>query len=395
MASLSSRTGNSGRQAGSSLLILGVHVSNDAYPNVRQKVSALLARSDTQEINLPLPMTLLFKRTRSRLQRITTLVRFAASFLIAHARVLFTYLRTPTPHSLYVPYPSAGVLWLLSWLPVSRRPTRVVADAFISLYDTVVEDRGLVRQGGLLAHLLLACERRAYRYADIVTTDTDLNACNLQKIFDLPREKVIAIPLSIDEDIYRPSPYSIHSGTCTILFIGTFVPLQGADVIAQAITLLRDDPVIKFRLVGYGQNAPRVESILTDSDAHNWTWEKAWLDSTALAEEIRAADICLGIFGTGAKTQRVWPLKNYSYMAVGRALITADTSCAHELLDKAEAPPFLAVPPGDPVALADAIRALTHNPQQRHCLATASRAYYDMHLRSCISIRFLEELLER
>ena len=57
----------------------------------------------------------------------------------------------------------------------------------------------------------------------------------------------------------------------------------------------------------------------------NVEWERGWQSAEALAAAIRAADICLGIFGAGDKAQRVWPLKNYSYIAVGRDLISDDT----------------------------------------------------------------------
>jgi glycosyltransferase involved in cell wall biosynthesis len=394
MATSSSRIGRNNCRHRSSLLILGVYAATDAYPNVYQKLRALRARPESREINAPLPMALLFGRSKSRLGCVAALMRFGVRFLIAHLRVLSAYLRTPTPVGLYAPYPSAGILWLLSWLPESRRPERVVADAFISLYDTVVEDRQLVSPKGLLSRLLLGCERRAYQYADVVVTDTELNAQYLRKTFGLPDEKVTAMPLSIDEHTYTPSPYSVRDGTCNVLFIGTFVPLQGADVIAHAIALLRNDPGVRFRLIGYGQNAPQAEAILTAAGAKNWSWEQSWQTGEALAAEIHAADICLGIFGSGAKTQRVWPLKNYAYMAVGRTLITADTRCARALLAETKEPPFVTVPNADPAALADVIRALAADPQRRLRLAAASNAYYDRCLRSSISIQHLEELFE-
>lgn len=394
MAISSSHTDCSGRRIRSPLLILGVHVASDAYPNVYHKLRALRARPESQEINHPLPMALLFGRSGSRLRRVVALFRFAASFLIAHLRVLGEFLCTPTPAGLYVPYPSAGVLWLLSRLPNSRRPKLVVADAFISMYDTVVEDRRLVSPGGLVARLLLAGERQAYQYADKIVTDTTQNVEYLRRTFDLPDGKVTAMPLSIDEDAYAPNPYALHPGVCTVLFIGTFVPLQGTDVIAQAIVVLRNHPAVRFRLIGFGQNAPQIEAMLAASGARNWSWEKNWQNSAALAAEIRCADICLGIFGSGAKTQRVWPLKNYAYMAVGRALITADTCCARDLLDRADNQAFVTVPTGDPNALADAIRALAEDPYRRLGLAIASQAFYDKCLQSSISIRLLEGLIE-
>lgn len=393
MATLSSRNESNSRRARPTLLVLGVHVASDAYPNVHHKVRALTRLPGSREINVPLPMSLLSRRSVSRLQRIAVLSRFVVSFVAAHLRVLGAYLRTPVPATLYVPYPSAGVLWLLSWLPRTRRPGRVVADTFISMYDTVVEDRQLVPASGLAARLLRSFERRAYHHADTVITDTEPNVEYLRNTFGLTGEKVASMPLSIDEMTYQPTQYGVSTGLCTVLFIGTFVPLQGAQVIAHSIALLADHPGVRFRLIGYGQSAPQVESILAASGASNWSWEKAWQSSAALAEEVRSADVCLGIFGSGAKTQRVWPLKNYAYMAVGRALVTADTRCAREFLAQAESPPFVTVPIDNPAALAKTIVALAGDSAWRRRLATAGQAFYDEHLRSEISIHQLERLV--
>lgn len=375
------------------LLILGVHISSDAYPNVRYKVQALKAEPDVREINSPAPMHLLFKKAPTRIERIFALGWFAVLFGFAHLRVLIAYLRSTPPAELYVPYPSVFVLWLLSWLPRSRRPGRIVADVFISLHDTVTVDRQLIAKDGIVARLLHACERRAYHSVDMVVADTRLNAERLMADFSLRPDKVTALPLSIDELTYSPSSYAPRPGICTVLFTGTFVPLQGVTTIAEAIILLRDRPDIQFRLIGFGQSAAQVQTILRTSDANNWQWQQDWQTAGHLAAEIRAADICLGIFGQGDKTQRVWPLKNYAYMAVGRAIITANTHCAQELLAQANEPVFASVPPADPVALATAISELADDPTARVGLARASRDYYHKHLRTEVSIDRLRAAL--
>ena len=61
----------------------------------------------------------------------------------------------------------------------------------------------------------------------------------------------------------------------------------------------------------------------------------------------------LGIFGTGPKAQRVVPTKVYQGLAAGCAVVTAQTPAAGTLGDA-----VVSVPPGDPQALADALRHL-------------------------------------
>ena len=81
-----------------------------------------------------------------------------------------------------------------------------------------------------------------------------------------------------------------------------------------------------------------------------------WVDYEQLPEETPGAGCALGIFGTSAKAARVIPNKAFQALACGTPLVTADTPAARELLVDGES--ALLVPPGDPEALADAVRRL-------------------------------------
>ena len=280
-------------------------------------------------------------------------------------------------------------------LPKVWRPRYVVADCFISLYDTAVTDRGLISPTSWAARALKSLESRSYRAADIIVVDTDLNASYFRETFELTPSKVIALPLSIDESVFRPSPYLPSGDFCTVLFIGTFVPLQGADIIAQAAVILGARHDVRFRLIGSGQTAEAVERVFAGGRPENVEWVTQWVDSERLAEEIRDADICLGIFGAGSKAQRVWPLKNYAYMAIGRAIITGDTLLSRRMLQQSDSAPFLTVPHGDPAALAAAIVTLAQHPERRKDYAKNARLFYDRNLCSHIAHEQLVSQLVR
>ena len=63
-------------------------------------------------------------------------------------------------------------------------------------------------------------------------------------------------------------------------------------------------------------------------------------------------DVCLGIFGTGDKALRVVPNKVFQGAAAGCAIVTSDTAPQRRALGDAA----VLVPPGDPEALAAALR---------------------------------------
>jgi glycosyltransferase involved in cell wall biosynthesis len=373
-----------------SVTIVGVYIKSDAYPNVKHKVDGLLKEKSLRvsEINFP-PGYIQRLGHSSLIPGFMRTIGYVLYFGYAHIRAIFAIIALPRPRSLYIPYPAIFVLYLLSLLPARLRPDRICADAFISLYDTIVEDRRLVSRQSIIAKLLYSIERRAYRIADLILVDTELNVSYLSSTFNIHADRVIALPLSINEGIYTFLPYVPAPNRCNVLFVGTFVPLQGVEEIAQAIVLLQAHHHIYFRLIGNGQTSRKVSAILEAAGCANVTWDRHWHSAAKLAEAISQSDICLGIFGSGAKSQRVWPLKNYAYMATGRAIITADTQEAREILSNSENVPFITVPAGQPKELADAIVNLANDPERRMCLAKESRLYYEQYLSNEASLNKL------
>lgn len=377
--------------------ILGVHVKSEGYPNVTFRIRDLERASTlrVREINFPFRAKPRHQSVRSRIWGLVQLPWAAIRLIYAHLRLLLAYFWHGRPNQLYIPYPSTIVLFCLSLLPRFWRPTYIVADCFISLYDTAVTDRGLISPSSWAARVLRSLESRAYRTADLIVVDTNLNANYFTETFGLAPSKVMALPLSIDESVFQPAHYVPRSDSCTVLFIGTFVPLQGVDVIAQTAVMLGNRRDIRFRLIGSGQTAEAVERIFATDHPANVEWVTQWINSERLAEEIRGADICLGIFGTGPKAQRVWPLKNYAYMAIGRAIITGDTQLARHMLQEADSAPFLTVPNGNPTALATAIIDLASSPERRKGYAKNARLFYEKNLSSHIALEQLVSSLAR
>ena len=385
------------RQEPVEVTILGVHVKSAGYPNVAFRVRDLVRSPvlQTREINFPFSATPPYGGSCSRVLKPLKWLWITLRFFYAHIHVLSAYFWRGCPRRLYVPYPSALVLFCLSLLPKFWRPRQMIADCFISLYDTAITDRMLFQPHSWFARTLRSVESRGYRAADMVIVETDLNAAYFTETFGLAPTRIMALPLSIDETCFRPAPYQAHEGPCKVLFIGTFVPLQGVDVIAHAAVSLESRRDIRFRLVGFGQTAKAVEQIFRNHSPSNVDWITPWMDSEDLAREIRSADICLGIFGAGPKVQRVWPLKNYAYMAVGRAIITADTLQAHQMLQRTDAAPFLTVPPGDPAALATAIAGLAADPERRRRYAENARTFYEKNLSSQDAVKQIVMLFTR
>lgn len=373
------------------LLVIGAHEKSEGYPNTLYRLRGLVESNlfDITEINFPI------RTTNAKKQwGFLRLIKAMLSAIYSHARILARYLKMVRPKFAYLPYPSTFLLFIFSLLPKKSRPELLVADVFISLYDTVVLDRALFSKKSWAAKLLRWIERRACNCADILVVDTEENKKFLCSLFKLSEAKVVAIPLATDEENFKFKPYQSDADACRVLFIGTLVPLHGIATILEAIRLLSSDPRIHFKLIGDGQDAHLVEQ-WQNQHGRIFEWERKWQSSSQLAAEIARADICLGIFGHGDKTQRVCPFKIYAYAAVGRPIITGHT----EWLVNARTYPgdeiIAGVAVNDPVALAKKISDLAMQPEERIRLAKEAFYFYGAKLSNKLSTEKIHTIFDQ
>ena len=261
-----------------------------------------------------------------------------------------------------------------------RRP--VVFNALVSLHETLVDDRRRFRPSSLAARALAAIDRTALRTADLVVTDTGANADFLADFACLPRSRVEVCLVGAEDRLFRPGWQAADPWTC--LFVGKLIPLHGLETILAAARLAPDVP---FRLVGSGQ----LEPALADRPPNvNWL---PWVEYELLPQELHRAGCALGVFGRSPKAARVIPNKAFQALACGTPLVTAATPGASELLVDGES--ALLVPPGDPQALADAVRRLRDDPALAERIGRAGRARYEERASEAVLGARWRALLER
>lgn len=278
-------------------------------------------------------------------------LRYARAILGLMAR----YLRAPAHEVVLIGY--MGQFDVLAFRPLARlfgKP--VVWDAFLSLHDTMVHDRRTLREDGIAARALRRIERRAALAADIVVLDTPAHAARFAELLDLPRDRMMAVPVGAEPDAFPRLPAKPRTeAPPTILFYGQFIPLHGVATIVAAARLAQGRGW-RWRLIGEGQEAAAIRRDLAHDPVAGLSWER-WVAYGDLSGEIAAADVCLGIFGTSGKAASVVPNKVYQVLSSGRPLVTRDGPAMRALAPGPEHGLRL-VPPGDPDALVAAIAAL-------------------------------------
>ena len=104
------------------------------------------------------------------------------------------------------------------------------------------------------------------------------------------------------------------------------------------------------------------------------------------------AGCSLGIFGTTEKALRVIPNKAYEALACGTPLVTSDTRASRELL--ADGENALLVPPGDPNALAEAVRRISQDAALAQRLSAGGLDVYRRHASETVLGERWRQLLE-
>jgi glycosyltransferase involved in cell wall biosynthesis len=251
-------------------------------------------------------------------------------------------------------------------LPAARRAARgapVVFNPLVSLVDTLVGDRARFRRGSLPARALAAIDRRALRSADLVVADTQANADYLAGFAGLSSDRVAVCLVGAEERLFGPG-WALPE-QFTAVFVGKLIPLHGVTTILEAARIA---PELRLRVIGSGQ----LDGLL-EARPPNVEWTR-WIEYEQLPGALHGAGCALGIFGTSDKARRVIPNKAFQALACGVPLVTADTPAARELLTNGES--TLLVPPGDPVALADAMRRVAGDPALARRIADGGLAAY-------------------
>ena len=242
-------------------------------------------------------------------------LRLVAKWITAYPSLIYRYLRLPKHDAVLVPYLGQfDILVLWPFAKLRRRP--IVLDAFLSLYNTVVEDRQLVGKHNPIAYALFALEWLACHAADAILVDTNAHGRYFQATFNIPATKVCRVFVGAETEHFPTASQPAKQptdNTFRVLFYGQFIPLHGIDTVVRAAKLTEDDG-ITWQLIGTGQEAERIRGLIRELEPRNLTWDD-WVPYEELVHRIHAADVCLGIFGATDKASRVIPNKVFQIIA--------------------------------------------------------------------------------
>lgn len=205
----------------------------------------------------------------------------------------------------------------------------VIIDFFISVYDTLIHDRKKFHDKGIVARICHMIDSNTLKHANHVITDTKADAKYFIEEFHSDKSKFETLYLEADRTIYYPREQQKTDALTdkfVVLYFGSILPLQGVNVVLDAIKLLKDEEDIFFQIIGpipKKYNKP-IQSNVEYID---------WLSQEELAQYIANADLCLaGHFNSEIdKASRTIPGKAYIYSAMEIQQILGDNIANREL----------------------------------------------------------------
>lgn len=206
-------------------------------------------------------------------------------------------------------------------------------DPLISRYETKIVDWEKAGKNSFQAWWNKKIDWTAFKFSDLIFADTSSHANYYSREFKIDRRKFRLLPVGADEEIFAPGNNSVEKDFFLVQFYGSYVPLQGIEYIVQAAKMVeKKDKSIKFELIGSGQTYPKIKDLVYRFKLNNVEL-KDWVAYRELPGTISRADICLGIFGKGAKAKRVVPNKVYQTMAMRKPVITGRTPTILEFFE--------------------------------------------------------------
>ncbi len=262
------------------------------------------------------------KEHKSKISKINFLIKLPFVYLY----LFLKYFLIEKHDIIFVPYPGHIDVFIAKLLSILKKKP-LVFDAFLSLYDSMVNDRKIVKKKSLLAKFLYFIDKYSCKLADIVLLDTMEHIKYFSRELNIKKEKFRRVWIGANEKIFYPRKVKKYD-KFTVVFHGKFIPLQGIDNILYAAKFCKD---INFKLIGDGQLYEDMVSFSKKLKLENVEF-LGFMEKEQIAIELSKAHIGLGIFGTTDKAKRVIPNKAYEVMAVGLPLITGNSPAAREIL---------------------------------------------------------------
>ena len=216
---------------------------------------------------------------------------------------------------------------------------------------------------------------------------------------NIQADRISLIPNGVDPDMFGPNALGDRfrrelklDGRFAVIYAGALGLANDIPTILRAASRLRDDSDIHFVLVGDGKERANLESMAKHLTLPNVTFTGS-RPKLEMAEILAASDTCVATLKDIRMFRTTYPNKVFDYMVAGRPTVLAIDGVIRKVIEEAGGGIF--VPPGNDLALANAVRVLFHNRQLAKAMGISAREYVVKHFNRDDQAALFRELLTR
>lgn len=265
------------------------------------------------------------------------------------------------------------------------------------LWPAFAIDMGVLRNP-LLIKLAQWLERFLYARATHLLVNSPAYRDYLRQQ-GIPADKITLIPNGVTTSLFDPAAQGKElrrhwrlNGEFVVTYAGALGLANDIPTILRAAARLRNHKQIRFLLVGDGKERQRLEAMAQQEALSNVLFTGA-VAKSQMPDVLAASNACVATLQNIPMFTTTYPNKVFDYMAAGRPTILGIDGVIRQVIEAAQAGIF--VPPGDDLALANAVMVLASDAGKSQAMGRAARAYVEKHFeRSKQATQFII-LLER
>ena len=216
---------------------------------------------------------------------------------------------------------------------------KVVAEMYISLYDTYVKDRNLIKEGSREAKAMRKKDILALTKSDYIihTSSHELNYWEKILGINIDRNKVFIAPLCNVSKIVHNRSF-MQDSVLRICWWGTFIPLHGLDNILQAMKILKDKQ-LRFTCNLFGVDNDFFKTYTEQIQLHEINdcvilrKDLSFLNDVLPNYLVDNCDLALGIFGNTDKARNAVPNKLIEALSMGIPSLTMNSPALKEFFN--------------------------------------------------------------
>ncbi|MEW6092506.1 MAG: glycosyltransferase family 4 protein, partial [Chloroflexota bacterium] len=236
-----------------------------------------------------------------------------------------------------------------------------------------------VLKNPLLIRLSLWLERFLYRRADRVIVNSP---GYLNHVSERGAKRMDLVPNGADPEMFDPSATGAAFRTrhrltdkFVLLYAGAHGLSNDLGVVLEAAQLLAgSNPEVQIVFLGDGKEKARLQE--QAAGLANVLFLPP-IPKTEMAEALAGADACIAILKPIEEYKTPYPNKVFDYMAAGRPVVLAIDGVIRQVVEAAGCGIF--TQPGDPSALAQAVRSLAADREKSRRMGLAGRKYLEEH----------------